>query len=466
MDKTRTEKDAMGIVNVPNTKLWGAQTQRSLENFSISNEKMPNEVIKALVYIKYAAAQVHKNLKLLNKKYADAITIAASEILLGKHVSEFPLSVWQTGSGTQSNMNVNEVIANRASKILGGEIGENRLIHPNDDVNKSQSSNDVFSSAMNIAAVIALKENLLPKINSLKKTLNKKSQKFKNIIKVGRTHLQDATPITLGQEISGWASMLEHSENHINNAINHISELALGGTAVGTGINTHPEYDKQIVKILTKLIGHNFFNAKNKFEAIATCDALVYSHGTLKSLASSIMKIANDVRFLSSGPRCGIGEIIIPSNEPGSTIMPGKINPTQCESITMICCQVIGNDVSINIGGSSGNLELNVYRPMIIYNFLQSVRLLTDGINSFNKHCISGIQPNYHRINYFLNRSLMLVTALNVHIGYDKSAKIVKKAYEENITLKNASLKLGYITEKQYEEWVKPENMIDNKNNK
>ncbi|WP_395480233.1 class II fumarate hydratase [Candidatus Curculioniphilus buchneri] len=452
----------MGSINVPENHLWGAQTQRSLEHFRISKEKMPIEVIKALAQIKRVVAQVNKELYLLDDNKANAIICAANEVIAGQYPDEFPLVIWQTGSGTQSNMNMNEVLANLASKILGGEYGKRRLIHPNDDVNKSQSSNDVFSTAMNIAAVVTLCEKLLPQIISLKNTLHAKSIVFNDIIKIGRTHLQDATPLTLGQEISGWVAMLAHNEQHIETSIPHLCELALGGTAVGTGLNTHPKYDIRVAHVLAELINQPFITAPNKFESLATCDALVHCHGALKGLAASMMKIANDIRWLASGPRCGIGELKIPENEPGSSIMPGKVNPTQCESMTMLCCQVMGNDVAINIGGASGNFELNVYRPMIIYNFLQSVNLLSDGINRFNKYCAVGIQPDRKRIDQLLNESLMLVTALNTYIGYDKAADIARRAYHGGLNLKSAALELGYVTEEQFDAWIRPEAMVGN----
>ncbi|MDU6388960.1 MAG: class II fumarate hydratase, partial [Pantoea sp.] len=430
MAATRIEKDSMGPIDVPADKLWGAQTQRSLEHFRISTEKMPTELVYALAQTKRAAATVNRDLGLLPAERADAIVKAADEVLADQHSGEFPLAIWQTGSGTQTNMNMNEVLANRASEILGGERGMSRLVHPNDDVNKSQSSNDVFPTAMHVAAVIALREKLIPQIETLKKTLSEKSSAFQDIVKIGRTHLQDATPLTLGQEISGWVAMLEHNLRHIEQSIPHVAELALGGTAVGTGLNTHPEYAVRVAKALAELTGQPFVTAPNKFEALATTDALVHAHGALKGLAASLMKIANDVRWLASGPRCGIGELSIPENEPGSSIMPGKVNPTQCEAMTMLCCQVMGNDVAINIGGASGNFELNVFRPMVIHNFLQSVRLLADGMDSFNHHCAVGIEPNRDRISQLLNESLMLVTALNTHIGYDKAAEIAKNAHK------------------------------------
>lgn len=460
MTTIRHEKDSMGAIDVPADKLWGAQTQRSLEHFRISTEKMPVTLIHALALTKRAAAKVNQDLGLLAAEKAQAIIDAADEVLAGKHPDEFPLAIWQTGSGTQSNMNMNEVLANRASELLGGERGMGRKVHPNDDVNKSQSSNDVFPTAMHVAAVIALREHLVPELHVLKKTLNAKAIAFADIVKIGRTHLQDATPLTLGQEISGWVAMLEHNLRHIELSLPHLGELALGGTAVGTGLNTHPEYAKRVADELAAFTHQPFITAPNKFEALATCDALVHAHGALKGLAASLMKIANDVRWLASGPRCGIGEIAIPENEPGSSIMPGKVNPTQCEAITMLCCQVLGNDVAVNMGGASGNFELNVFRPMVIHNFLQSVRLLADGMASFNEHCAVGIEPNRERIDQLLNESLMLVTALNTHIGYDKAAEIAKKAHKEGLTLKASALALGYLTEAEFDSWVRPESMV------
>lgn len=460
MAASRTEKDSMGSVDVPADKLWGAQTQRSLEHFRISTEKMPVELVRALAQTKRAAAEVNRDLQLLPDDRATAIIRAADEVLANQHADQFPLAIWQTGSGTQTNMNMNEVLANRASEILGGERGMARLVHPNDDVNKSQSSNDVFPTAMHVAAVTALREQLIPQLKVLKSTLAGKADAFSDIVKIGRTHLQDATPLTLGQEISGWVAMLEHNLKHVENSIPHLTELALGGTAVGTGLNTHPEYAVRVAQALAALTGQPFITAPNKFEALATCDALVHAHGALKGLAASLMKIANDVRWLSSGPRCGIGEISIPENEPGSSIMPGKVNPTQCEAMTMLCCQVLGNDVAINMGGASGNFELNVFRPMVIHNFLQSVRLLADGMDSFNHHCATGIEPVRERIDQLLNESLMLVTALNTHIGYDKAAEIAKKAHKEGLTLKAAALQLGYLDEAQFDAWVRPEEMV------
>ncbi|GAK26581.1 class II fumarate hydratase [Serratia liquefaciens] len=460
MAAVRIEKDSMGPIEVPADRLWGAQTQRSLEHFRISSEKMPTALIHALALTKRAAASVNMDLGLLPAERANAIISAADEVLADQHTNEFPLSIWQTGSGTQTNMNMNEVLANRASELLGGVRGEERRVHPNDDVNKSQSSNDVFPTAMHVAAVIAVHEHLIPELKVLHKTLSDKAEAYRDIVKIGRTHLQDATPLTLGQEISGWAAMLAHNLQHIEASIPHICELALGGTAVGTGLNTHPEYAVRVAKALADLTRQPFVTAPNKFEALATCDALVHGHGALKGLAASLMKIANDVRWLSSGPRCGIGEISIPENEPGSSIMPGKVNPTQCEAMTMLCAQVLGNDVAVNIGGASGNFELNVFRPMVIHNYLQSIRLLADGMQGFNEHCAVGIEPNRDRISQLLNESLMLVTALNTHIGYDKAAEIAKKAHKEGLTLKASALKLGYLTEEQFDLWVRPEDMV------
>ena len=458
----RIEKDSMGEIEVPASQLWGAQTQRSLEHFRISSEKMPKALIDALAITKRAAAVVNESLTLLPAEKSQAIIAAADEVLAGKHDTEFPLAVWQTGSGTQTNMNMNEVLANRASELLGGERGMSRLIHPNDDVNKSQSSNDVFPTAMHIAAVIALHNTLSVQLGKIIAVLQQKSRAFADIVKIGRTHLQDATPLTLGQEISGWVAMLQHNQRHLENSLPHLSELALGGTAVGTGLNTHPQYAVKVATEVAAFTGLPFVTAPNKFEALAGCDALVHAHGALKGLAASLMKIANDVRWLASGPRCGIGELSIPENEPGSSIMPGKVNPTQCEAMTMLCCQVMGNDVAINIGGASGNFELNVYRPMIIHNFLQSVRLLADGIDSFTRHCVEGIEPNRPRIEQLLNDSLMLVTALNTHIGYDKAADIAKTAHKKGLTLKAAALQLGYLNEDEFDQWVRPQDMVGN----
>lgn len=457
---TRTEKDTFGPIQVPAHRLWGAQTQRSLQNFDISGELQPKEIILALAQIKRASATVNFALGLIDARKMNAIVAAADEVIAGQHVDEFPLVVWQTGSGTQTNMNLNEVLANRASELLGGERGENRRVHPNDDVNCSQSSNDVFPTAMHVAAVWAITHRLLPAVHRLRETLIEKSKEFAEIVKIGRTHLQDATPLTLGQEFSGYVAQLSHGERHLRASLQHMCELALGGTAVGTGLNAPPGYAEQTAEELARMTGLPFVTAPNKFEALASVDALVHAHGALKTLAASMMKIANDIRWLASGPRCGIGELSIPENEPGSSIMPGKVNPTQSEAVTMLCCQVLGNDVAINIGGASGNFELNVYRPMIAHNFLQSVRLLADGMVSFNDHCAVGIKPNLKRIEALVNQSLMLVTALNPHIGYDKSAYIAKKAHAENSSLRDAALASGHVTAKQFDEWVIPREMV------
>ena len=460
MNTVRSEKDSMGAIDVPADKLWGAQTQRSLEHFRISTEKMPGELIYALALTKRAAAKVNQDLGLLTAEKAGAIVAAADEVLAGKHAQEFPLAIWQTGSGTQSNMNMNEVLANRASELLGGERGMARKIHPNDDVNKSQSSNDVFPTAMHVAALIALREKVIPSLQALRATLNEKAVAFRDIVKIGRTHLQDATPLTLGQEISGWVAMLDHSLKHIEASQPHLAELALGGTAVGTGLNTHPEYAVRVAAELASLSGQPFVTAPNKFEALATVDALVHAHGALKGLAASLMKIANDVRWLASGPRCGLGEIHIPENEPGSSIMPGKVNPTQCEAVTMVAVQVMGNDVAVGLAASQGNFELNVFMPVCIYNFLQSARLLTDCIRSFNDHCAVGITANREKCRHNLHNSLMLVTALNPYIGYDNAAKTAKKAHAEHISLKEACVSLGFLTAERFDEVFHPEEMV------
>jgi fumarate hydratase class II len=460
MSATRIEKDTFGPIAVPGERLWGAQTQRSLQNFAISGERQPREIIRALVQVKRSSAVANHLLGLLDQRKASAIVAAADEVLDGKHDQEFPLVVWQTGSGTQTNMNVNEVLANRASELLGGQRGEGRLIHPNDDVNRSQSSNDVFPTAMHIAAVDGIRNRLQPALMRLKDTLAHKSEAFRDIVKIGRTHLQDATPLTLGQEFSGYVAQLEQCDRHLHASLPHLCELALGGTAVGTGLNAPEGYAERVAQELARLTGLPFVTAPNKFEVMAAADALVHAHGALKTLAASLMKIANDVRWMASGPRSGIGEITIPENEPGSSIMPGKVNPTQCEALTMACCQVFGNDVAINVGGASGNFELNVFRPMIAHNFLQSVRLLADGMNSFNDHCAVGIEPNRERIAELVDRSLMLVTALNPHIGYDKAAQIAKKAHKEGTTLREAALATGYVTGEQFDQWVRPEQMV------
>jgi len=458
--KARTERDTFGPIEVPAERLWGAQTQRSLEHFRISTEKMPAALIRALLIVKRSAARVNVALGVLDAKKADAIVAAADEALAGKHADEFPLAVWQTGSGTQTNMNVNEVLANRASEILGGPRGEGRLAHPNDEVNRGQSSNDVFPTAMNVAAAETVSRDLLPALETLRATLAGKARAFADIVKIGRTHLQDATPLTLGQEFSGYAAQLEHAKAHIEAALPHVFELALGGTAVGTGLNTHPQFGARVAAEIAAYTKLPFVTAPNKFEAMAAADALVNLHGALRTLAAALIKIANDVRWLASGPRSGLGEITIPENEPGSSIMPGKVNPTQSEALTMLSAQVLGNDVAAGIGGASGNFELNVYRPLIIHNVLQSIRLLADGMASFEEHCARGIEPNRERIAELLERSLMLVTALNPHIGYDKSAAIAKKAHREGTTLKQAALALGYVTEEDFDRWVRPEGMI------
>ena len=462
MTASRQEKDTFGLIEVPADKLWGAQTQRSLQNFDISGEKQPKEIIRALAQVKKASATVNHALGLLDEKKSQAINAAADEVIAGKHPDEFPLVVWQTGSGTQTNMNVNEVLANRASELLGGERGEARLVHPNDDVNKSQSSNDVYPTAMHVAAVTAIEQKLLPAIAKLHATLKAKSEAFKDIVKIGRTHLQDATPLTLGQEISGWVAQLEHGERHIKAALPHLYELALGGTAVGTGLNAPKGYAEGVAQALAATTGYPFITSPNKFESLASCDGLVHAHGSLKTLAASLMKIANDVRWLASGPRSGLGELSIPENEPGSSIMPGKVNPTQCEAMTMLCAQVFGNDVAVNFGGASGNFELNVFRPLVAHNFLQSVRLLADGMVSFNDHCAVGIEPNRERIAELVGRSLMLVTALNTHIGYDKAAFIAKKAHKEGSSLRDAAIGSGHVTAEQFDQWVVPEQMVGN----
>jgi fumarate hydratase class II len=463
MSQSRKENDSFGTIEVLAERLWGAQTQRSLEHFHISSERMPEEIIMALAEIKRACALVNRDLGLLSKEKATAIMQAAEEVLTGQNKDEFPLSVWQTGSGTQSNMNMNEVIANRASELLGGTRGAARRIHPNDEVNLGQSSNDIFPTAMHLAAVTGIAQKLIPALAALRASLKIKSDAFADIVKVGRTHLQDATPLTLGQEFSGYVAQLDFAESLLRAALTPLYELAAGGTAVGTGLNTHAEFGTRVAAELARSTGMPFNSAANKFAALAAHDALVAAHGALKTLATALMKIANDVRWLASGPRSGLGEISIPENEPGSSIMPGKINPTQCEALTMLCCQVFGNDVAITVGGASGNFELNVFKPLIIHNFLQSVRLLADGAVSFNDNCAVGIEPNKARIAEHLNNSLMLVTALNPHIGYDKAAKIAKTAHRNGTTLKQTALELGYVTAEQFDLWVRPENMVGTK---
>src|SRR5437763_2085799 len=459
---TRIEKDTFGPIEVPAERLWGAQTQRSLTNFRISSEKMPPALIKALAQVKRAAAQVNLDLRVLDPKKGKAIIEAADEVIAGKHEGEFPLAVWQTGSGTQTNMNMNEVLANRASEILGGRRGEERLVHPNDDVNQGQSSNDVFPTAMHVAAVPAVVDHLIPSVRLLRDTLAHKSEEFRDIVKIGRTHLQDATPLTLGQEISGWVAQLDHGLRHVESALQHLHELALGGTAVGTGLNAHPEFADRVAAAISKLTGHPFTSAPNKFEALASHDALVFAHGALKTLAASLMKIANDVRWLSSGPRSGIGELRIPENEPGSSIMPGKVNPTQSEALTMVCCQVMGNDVAVGVAGSQGNFELNVFKPVIVFNVLHSTRLLADACRSFNEHCVAGIEPDRERIGHYVRNSLMLVTALNPRIGYDKAAKVAQKAHAEGTSLRAACVALGFLSGEEFDQLVRPEKMLGN----
>jgi fumarate hydratase, class II len=459
MTTTRIERDTFGKIEVQNDKLWGAQTQRSLHHFHISTERMPTELIVALAAVKQACAQVNLDLGKLQKTQANAIIQAAQEVIAGKHPDEFPLSIWQTGSGTQSNMNMNEVLANRASEILGGVRGEERLVHPNDAVNMSQSSNDIFPTAMHVAAALAVANALLPALKKLRATLLRKSVEFDDIVKIGRTHLQDATPLTLGQEFSGYVAQLDFAEKIVTAALEPLCDLAAGGTAVGTGLNAPKDFGSRVAAQLAKMEGQPFRTADNKFAALAAHDALVAAHGALKALAAALMKIANDVRWLASGPRSGLGEISIPENEPGSSIMPGKVNPTQCEALTMLCCQVFGNDVAINFGGASGNFELNVFKPLIIHNFLQSVRLLADGMRSFEEHCADGIAANRDRIAELMERSLMLVTALAPHIGYDRAAQIAKHAHHDGSTLKQAALALGYVTEEEFVAWVQPAKM-------
>ena len=456
----RIEHDTMGGVAVPANRLWGAQTARSLIHFRFPDELMPLEVVTAQVLVKKAAALANMALGVLDRKKGAAIVKAADEALAGRLDEHFPLTVWQTGSGTQTNMNVNEVLANRASEILGGERGDRRLVHPNDDVNLGQSSNDTFPTAMHVAAVTALARGVTPTLKQLRNTLDQKARRFARIVKIGRTHLQDATPLTLGQEFSGYVSQLDHGLAHLDAALPHLCELALGGTAVGTGLNAHPRFAVKVAAELARLTRLPLVTAPNKFEALATCDALVHAHGALKTLAASLMKIANDVRWLASGPRSGLGELTIPENEPGSSIMPGKVNPTQCESMTMVCCQIFGNDVAINLGGASGNFELNVFRPLVIRNFLHSAKLLARACTNFNEHCARGIEANRERIGQLMRNSLMLVTALNPHIGYEKAATIAKKAHHDGSTLREAAIALGYVTGRQFDAWVQPRKMV------
>ncbi|MDH3461785.1 MAG: class II fumarate hydratase [Burkholderiaceae bacterium] len=457
----RMERDTFGEIAVGNDKLWGAQTQRSLHHFAISTERMPRDLLLALALVKRSAAEVNRDLQLLAADKAKAIVAAADEVLAGQHDQHFPLSVWQTGSGTQTNMNMNEVLANRASQLMGGPVGEGRLVHPNDDVNRGQSSNDIFPTAMSVAAVQAIANRLLPALAALRDTLSNKAQAFADVVKIGRTHLQDATPLTLGQEVSGWVAQLDHGIKHLRAALPHLCELAIGGTAVGTGLNTHRDFGERVAKALAGATEYPFVSAPNKFEALAAHDAMVHAHGALKTLAASLMKIANDVRWLASGPRCGLGEIRIPENEPGSSIMPGKVNPTQSEALTMACCQVFGNDVAVNLAGASGNFELNVFKPVIIHNVLGSVRLLSDAALSFEEHCARGIEADRPRIEDLMQRSLMLVTALNPHIGYDKAAHIAKLAHRSGKTLREAAIETGWLSGEQFDAWVRPETMVN-----
>lgn len=458
----RIEKDTMGEVKVPADKYWGAQTERSRNNFKIGPAaSMPLEIVYGFAYLKKAAAHANCELGVLSSEKRDLISQVCDEILAGKHDNQFPLVIWQTGSGTQSNMNVNEVIANRAQELAGGKIGEGeKAIQPNDDVNKSQSSNDTFPTGMHIACYKMVVENTIPGVEKLRNTLKEKSEAFKDVVKIGRTHLMDATPLTIGQEFSGYVSQLDHGLKALKNTLAHLAELALGGTAVGTGLNTPAGYDVLVAKKIAEFSGLPFITAENKFEALAAHDALVETHGALKQLAVALNKIANDIRMMASGPRSGIGELIIPANEPGSSIMPGKVNPTQCEALTMVCAQVMGNDVAITVGGTQGHYELNVFKPMMAYNLLQSAELIGDACVSFNDNCAVGIEPNYPVIEKLLNNSLMLVTALNTKIGYYKAAEIANTAHKNGTTLKEEAIRLGYVTAEQYDEWVKPEDMI------
>lgn len=457
----RIEKDTMGEVQVPADKYWGAQTERSRNNFKIGPEaSMPKEIIEAFAYLKKAAAYANTDLGVLPSEKRDLIAKVCDEISKGELNDQFPLVIWQTGSGTQSNMNVNEVISNRALVLSGGELGEKSPIHPNDDVNKSQSSNDTFPTAMHIAAYKKVITLTLPAVEKLRNTLLNKSEKFKDVVKIGRTHLMDATPLTLGQEFSGYVAQLDHAIKAIKNTLTHLSELALGGTAVGTGLNTPKGYDVKVAEYISKFTGLPFVTAPNKFEALAAHDAIVETHGALKQLAVSLFKIAQDIRLLASGPRSGIGELFIPENEPGSSIMPGKVNPTQNEAMTMVCAQVLGNDTTISFSGTQGNYELNVFKPVMAYNFLQSAQLLGDACKSFNDHCAIGIEPNYTRIKELVNNSLMLVTALNTHIGYENAAKIAKTAHKNGTTLKEEAINLGLVTAEQFDQWVRPEDMV------
>jgi len=460
MSAVRTERDTFGEVAVPADRLWGAQTQRSLEHFEISDDRMPHALIMALALVKREAAKVNAEIAGLDAKKAAAIAAAADEILDGRHLDEFPLVVWQTGSGTQTNMNMNEVLANRASQLLGGPLGEGRLVHPNDDVNRSQSSNDVFPTAMHVAAVRGLVEDLLPHLRVLRATLAGKAEAFAEVVKIGRTHLQDATPITLGQEISGWVAQLAHAEAHVEASLPHLRELAIGGTAVGTGLNAPIDFGSRVAAALDRETGLGFVVAPNRFEALAAHDAIVHAHGALKGLAAGLTKIADDVRWLASGPRSGLGEISIPENEPGSSIMPGKVNPTQAEATTMVCAQVFGHDVAIAFAGASGAFELNVYKPLIAYDMLKSIRLLADAMRSFERHCARGIEPNRERIAELVERSLMLVTALAPHVGYDTAAAIAEDAHRRGVTLRAAAIASGAVSGEEFDAWVVPAAMV------
>lgn len=460
MSTTRTERDSCGTIEVPAQRLWGAQTQRSLIHFAISSERMPREFIVALALVKRACAKVNRDLGLLDVATAEAIMNAAEEIVAGQHEEEFPLSIWQTGSGTQTHMNMNEVLANRASELLQGGRGKQRRVHPNDEVNRGQSSNDVFPTAMHIAAAHGIGQRLLPSLARLRSCIETQAAAFADLVKVGRTHLQDATPLTLGQEFSGYVAQLDHAREVIEASLASLHPLAIGGTAVGTGLNTHVEFGVRVAVELAKYSGQPFVSAANKFAALAAHDGLVAAHGALKTLAAALFKIANDIRWLASGPRSGLGEISLPENEPGSSMMPGKVNPTQCEALTMVCLQVIANDVAVSLGGASGNFELNVFKPMITHNFLQSVRLLTDAMTSFETHCVRGIRPRRARLAELVEQSLMLVTALVPHIGYDRAAEIAKRAQRDDVTLRQAALALGYVTGEEFERWMQTKKMV------
>ena len=458
--QTRIEHDTMGDVEVPSEAMWGAQTQRSVENFKIGTEHMPRPMIRAMGLVKKAAAITNASLNQIPRDLSQYIVDAADEVISGKWDSQFPLVVWQTGSGTQSNMNCNEVIANIANQKLGNPLGSQKPVHPNDHVNRAQSTNDSFPTAIHVAAAVQINELLIPAVKRLRDTLHRKSEAFDDIVKIGRTHLQDATPLTLGQEFSGYVSQLDHGLKRLQQALVWLYELPLGGTAVGTGLNAHPEYADKAAEELAKLTGLPFISNPNKFEALAGRDAAVFASGSLKTLAASLNKIANDIRWLASGPRCGLGELRIPENEPGSSIMPGKVNPTQCEAMTMVVAQVMGNDTTINFAGAAGNFELNVYMPVIAYNLVQSIQLLGDACNSFDEHCAVGVEPNREKIDYFLHNSLMLVTALNPVIGYENAAKVAKTAYKEDKTLKEVAIELGFVTAEQFDEVVQPEKMV------